>query len=75
MSGEESVPEPYLPLWQIATLIVMTCFLTALGVAALARSPRYAANLLGNTGFYLFFAFFMAVALGAFFYQNRANLP
>lgn len=74
MTAEESVPEPYLPLWQIAVLIVATCFLTALGVAAVGRSPAYAASLVGDPGFYLVFGFLMSVALGAFFYVNRANL-
>lgn len=74
MTAEESVPEPYLPLLQIAVLVVATCFLTALGVAAVARSPEYAARLLGNPGFYLFFGFAMSIALGWFFHVNRANL-
>jgi len=73
MTDEDSVPEPYLPLWQIAALIVATCFLTVLGVAAVARSPAYAASLLANPGFYLFFGVLMSIALGAFFHANRAN--
>lgn len=74
MTGEDAVPEPYLPLWQIAVLIVVSCFLTALGGLALVRSPRYAASQVTDPGFLLFFGFFMSIALGVLFYQNRANL-
>jgi hypothetical protein len=50
------------------------CFLTALGVVALVRSPAYPAILVGNPGFYQVFGLVMSVVLGAFLYANRANL-
>lgn len=42
MTAEEPVPEPYLPLWLVTILIVVTCLFTALYVFALAhpRTPR-----------------------------------
>jgi hypothetical protein len=69
------VPELYIALWKIAVLIVVFSFLTLIGTLAVVRTPAYAFAALGNPLLYLAFAFFMTIALGAFFYRNRANLP
>ena len=76
MSGhdDEEVPEPYIPLWQIAVLIVVCSFLALAATLALVRTPAYALAALGNPLLYVGFAFFVTIALGAFLYQNRANL-
>jgi len=70
----DGVPEPYLPLWQIAVLIIVCSFLALAATLALVRTPAYALAALGNPLLYVGFAFFVTIALGAFLYQNRANL-
>jgi len=73
MTGEESVPEPYLSLWQVAVLIGVTCFLAALSTVVLVRLPSYAMGLLVTPGLLLSFRFCTTVALGAIFYQYGAS--
>jgi len=75
MQEQEDVPEPYMELWKIAILMIGFSFITLVGTLAVIRTPAYAVDALGNPLLYLGFGFFMMVALAAFFYQNRANLP
>lgn len=71
----DEVLDPYLPLWQVAVVIVVFSFLALIATLALVRTPAYALAVLGNPLLYLGFAVVMTIALGAFFVQNRASLP